>query len=193
MTQTFAAYTLQSGSEAAGLDLGGRVWATSEGIGLGGEFVVELPLAADGHLRAAAANSADAAGQPLPRASGERVLIVDDNHDAAVLLHEALEGLGYEVRTAADGPTALTIAAEFAPAIGVLDLGLPVMDGYELARNLQGRHDIRLVAVTGYGQRSDHERSRAAGFVAHLVKPIAIGELAETLDRLRRASAPGAP
>ena len=164
---------------------GGRVWATSEGAGLGGEFVVELPLDA-GVPDTAAEGAGDSGGHPLSRAHGERVLVVDDNHDAAVLLQEALERIGYEVRTAADGPTALIIADEFEPVIGVLDVGLPVMDGYELARTLHARRDIRLVAVTGYGQRSDQERSRAAGFESHLVKPIAIDDLAQVLDRLLR-------
>ena len=161
----------------------GRVWATSDGLGRGSEFFVELPLAAGVSSGAAVA---DALGEALPPASGERILIVDDNDDAAALLHEALAALGYEVRTAADGPTALKIAQDFAPAIAVLDIGLPVMDGYELARHLRARGDIRLVAVTGYGQRSDRERSRASGFDAHLVKPIALDELAMVLDRLRQ-------
>ena len=161
---------------------GGRVWASSDGPGLGSEFLVELPLA--GGVALGAGPAADPLGEALPHASGERILIVDDNDDTATLLHEALAALGYEVRTAGDGPTALSIAREFEPAIGVLDLGLPVMDGYELARHLRARRDIRLIAVTGYGQRSDHERSRAAGFDAHLVKPIMLDELADVLDRL---------
>ena len=161
----------------------GRVWATSEGAGRGSEFVVELPLAVDAPESAGAVPNANASVHALPRANGERVIVVDDNHDAASLLHEALAGLGYEVRTAADGPTALSIAEEFTPAIGVLDIGLPIMDGYELARNLRARSDIRLVAVTGYGQPSDQERSRAAGFEAHLVKPITLEELMPVLSR----------
>lgn len=164
----------------------GRVWATSDGSGRGREFVVELPLAAGAPDSAGAVPVAHALGEALPRGRGERVLIVDDNDDAARLLHEALAALGYEVRTAPDGPTALRIAEQFTPAIGVLDIGLPVMDGYELARHLQARRGIRLVAVTGYGQRSDQARSRAVGFEAHLVKPIALDELARVLLRLRQ-------
>ncbi len=173
---------------------GGRVWATSDGLGRGSEMVVELPLAAVVPSRAGTA--AAVAGTPdedLPRGSGERILVVDDNDDAARLLHEALASLGYEVRTAADGPTALSIAEQFSPAIGVLDIGLPVMDGYELARHLQAQRGIRLVAVTGYGQRSDHERSRAVGFDAHLVKPIALDELVAVLHRLRPSSGVESP
>lgn len=163
---------------------GGRVWATSQGAGRGSEFVVELPLASSATDSAGAESAAPAHGESLPRGSGEHVLIVDDNDDGAALLRDALVALGYDVRTAADGPTALSIAEGFAPAVAVLDIGLPVMDGYQLARHLLARRDLRLVAVTGYGQRSDRDRSRAAGFEAHLVKPIAVDELARVLHRL---------
>ncbi|HYB94860.1 MAG TPA: hybrid sensor histidine kinase/response regulator [Vicinamibacterales bacterium] len=165
---------------------GGHVRVSSEGAGRGSEFTVELPLATDVIIPDLA--SAPATGADLPRGDGERVLIVDDNDDAAKLLHEALATLGYDVRTAADGPTALTVAEEFSPVIGVLDIGLPVMDGYELARRLLERGPIRLVAVSGYGQLSDHEHSRAMGFEGHLVKPIALEELARLLDRLRQSN-----
>ena len=171
---------------------GGRVWASSEGAGHGSEFFVQLPLAASRVASQGAASEPRAAADALPRASGERVLIVDDNDDGAELLHEALSALGYDVRTAADGPTALGIAADFKPAVAVLDIGLPVMDGYELARRLKALGDIRLVAVTGYGQRSDKERSRAAGFEAHLVKPVSLDDLAAVLARLRDPEAPKA-
>ena len=169
---------------------GGRVWATSEGPGRGSEFVVELPLAAGVLDSAGAVPVAHALGEALPRGHGERVLIVDDNDDAARLLQEALTALGYEVRTAADGPSALGIAEEFAPVVGLLDIGLPVMDGYQLARRLRTGRDIRLVAVTGYGQPTDQEQSQAAGFEAHLVKPITLDALARVLASTRRAGAP---
>lgn len=165
----------------------GRVRATSEGIGHGSEFIVELPVAVAIAPRAGVVSS-PALGPDLPRGEGEHVLIVDDNGDAARLLCEALTALGYQARIAVDGPRALRVAAEFQPAIGVLDIGLPLMDGYELARRLRARDGIRLIAVTGYGQPSDHERSRAVGFDAHLVKPIELGELARLLDRLRQSS-----
>ncbi len=166
---------------------GGCVRAISEGVGHGSEFIVELPLAA-----AVAASggvvSPRVLGSDLPRGDGEHVLIVDDNEDAAALLYEALTALGYRARMAVDGPSALSVADECAPAVGVLDIGLPVMDGYELARHLRARGGTRLIAVTGYGQPSDHERSRAAGFDAHLVKPIELAELARLLDRLRQST-----
>jgi signal transduction histidine kinase/ActR/RegA family two-component response regulator len=165
----------------------GRVRAISEGIGRGSEFIVELPLAA-AVAPSTGAVSSPGLGPDLPRGDGEHILIVDDNEDAARLLYEAVTALGYRARIAVDGPRALTIADEFPPAIGVLDIGLPVMDGYELARHLRARGGIRLIAVTGYGQPSDHERSRAVGFDAHLVKPIELGELARLLDRLRQST-----
>jgi CheY-like chemotaxis protein len=166
---------------------GGRVRAISEGLGHGSEFIVELPLAA-AVASSAGVVSSRALGPDLPRGDGEHVLIVDDNEDAARLLYEGLTALGYRARIATDGPMALSVADEFPPAIGVLDIGLPVMDGYELARHLRARGRIRLVAVTGYGQPSDHERSRAVGFDAHLVKPIELAELAHLLDRLRQST-----
>jgi signal transduction histidine kinase/ActR/RegA family two-component response regulator len=171
---------------------GGRVWATSQGAGQGSEFIVELPLARS-MVPSVGVASPLALGQDVPRGRGEHVLIVDDNDDAARLLHEALIALGYEVRVAADGPSALRVADEFSPVIGVLDIGLPVMDGYELARHLRARGKIRLVAVTGYGQPSDHARSRAVGFEAHLVKPIELADVARVLDQVRPVSQSNSP
>jgi signal transduction histidine kinase/ActR/RegA family two-component response regulator len=171
---------------------GGRVRATSEGVGQGSEFIVELPLAA-GMVASRSVAPPTALGEDAPRGRGERVLVVDDNDDAARLLHEALSALGYDVRVAADGPTALRVAEEFSPVIGVLDIGLPVMDGYELARHLRARGGIRLVAVTGYGQPSDRARSRAVGFEAHLVKPITLEAVARALDEVRPVSQSNSP
>jgi CheY-like chemotaxis protein len=113
----------------------------------------------------------------------KRILIVDDNQDAADLLAEAVSSLGHEVAIARDGPTALAAAQAFHPEIALLDLGLPVMDGYELARRLRalGRPELRLVAITGYGQDSDRRRSLEAGFEQHLVKPLDLGYLERLL------------
>jgi signal transduction histidine kinase/CheY-like chemotaxis protein len=159
---------------------GGRVAAESAGLGLGASFTVELPLAAAG--AAVAAPVPPAAGRPAGP-DRRRVLIVDDNVDAATLTAELLEPLGYEVAVAHDGPAALKLAEAFDPHMCLLDVGLPVMDGYELARRLRGRgaQDLRLIAVTGYGQ--DHDRARAleAGFDRHLVKPVDVGELTRAL------------
>jgi len=104
-----------------------------------------------------------------------RVLIVDDNEDGAEMLAMALDGRGYHTRVALDAHAALEIAPAFCPDIALLDIGLPVMDGYELAarlRQLPGLASVRLIAVTGYGQESDRQRTRDAGFEYHLVKPV---------------------
>lgn len=115
----------------------------------------------------------------------KRVLVVDDNQDAANLLSEALTHLHYEVRTAFDGPSALGLAADFAPDIALLDIGLPVMDGYALGRRLRELDPaLRLVALTGYGQASDKAQSQDAGFDAHLVKPIRVEHLGQLMRDL---------
>ena len=174
---------------------GGRVWAESEGHGRGSTFVVELPRSAamvssdPPPVRAAAG----VAGVPTPSHRHDRVLVVDDNEDARIILTDALESMGYEVRSAADGPSALAIARDFAPRLAVLDIGLPVMDGYELAQQLRaalGGAELRLIALTGYGQESDRRRSREAGFDAHLVKPIVLEDLASALDASPTPSVP---
>jgi CheY-like chemotaxis protein len=114
---------------------------------------------------------------PPPRADRPlaRVLVVDDNLDAADLFTEGLRAAGHEARSAYDGLSGLRIAEELTPDVAFIDIGLPAMDGYEVAQRLReaapGRR-ILLVAVTGYGQESDRERSRAAGFDLHLVKPV---------------------
>jgi CheY-like chemotaxis protein len=153
---------------------------------------VELPRAAGG-LTPAPVSESTAAVRRLGRKAHhpERILVVDDNDDATMLISEALVSLGYVVRTAPDGPTALRIVEEFAPHVALLDIGLPVMDGYELAERLRDTHTgggLRLIAVTGYGQREDKLRSQAAGFEAHLVKPLALDQLQQVFERLSDAS-----
>lgn len=158
---------------------GGTVEARSEGRGKGAELVVVLPYE-DG---APDARSAQSFAAPGPSAASGKVLVVDDNEDAAEMLALALEQRGYEVAVAHDGPEALALAAGFRPQVAVIDIGLPVMDGYELARRLREQVDarLRLVAVTGYGQASDRRRSREAGIDAHLVKPVDMRALAAAL------------
>jgi CheY-like chemotaxis protein len=113
------------------------------------------------------------------------VLLVDDNQDAVLMLSEALNMLGYETRVAHDGPSGIAAEAEFQPTVAMLDIGLPVMDGYELARRLRDRAaDIQLIAMTGYGQDADRRRSRDAGFVHHLVKLLDLGRVATILGEL---------
>jgi PAS domain S-box-containing protein len=163
---------------------GGSVRAHSNGPGQGSEFIVNLPnqILSAAHQPPAERPSTSAA--PAPRA---RVLVVDDNQDALEMLVEALGILGHEAHGAVDVASALEIAARVRPDLALLDIGLPVMDGYELGRQLKalpGLDGIKLVALTGYGQSSDREKSTAAGFAAHLVKPVelqAIGALIRDL------------
>jgi CheY-like chemotaxis protein len=121
------------------------------------------------------------------RARGHRILVVDDNADAAQYLAEALASLGHETKPIFDAPAAIEAATEFRPDVAILDIGLPVMDGYELARRLReipGLERLHVMAATGYGRAADRDRSRSAGFVEHLVKPIDIGRVEELLHQL---------
>jgi signal transduction histidine kinase len=162
---------------------GGTVSAHSEGPGRGSEFVVELPLIEGGRV---AARSPAPTPRPAPRTDVRRVLIVDDNRDAADSLSDGLIACGHVTAVAYDGPAALAAAATFHPQLALLDIGLPVMDGYELARRLraEGPADLKLVAITGYGLESDRERARAAGFHHHLVKPIDLDTVEALVARL---------
>jgi CheY-like chemotaxis protein len=148
---------------------GGRVEARSEGPGRGATFSVRLPVAAFSEPRRADPKAA--ATVPPP---GTRILVADDNVDAADSLQRILAFYGYVVRTAYDGAAALACAEEFRPQIAVLDIGMPEMDGFELARQLRGRFGraIALVALTGWGQENDRRRSAEAGFDFHLTKPL---------------------
>jgi signal transduction histidine kinase/ActR/RegA family two-component response regulator len=163
---------------------GGRVEAHSAGPGTGSEFVVTLPYS-EGRAPSDVAREA-----PRPAGQGQasrRILVVDDNEDAGDTLAEALRDGGHDVRVATDGPGALAVAAEFGPDIVLLDIGLPVMDGYEVARRLRQRTDPRpprLLALTGYGQEKDRARALAAGFDDHIVKPVNLDDLFARLDRL---------
>jgi CheY-like chemotaxis protein len=160
---------------------GGSIGARSDGPGKGSEFTVVLPA----FLRGPHVETPAAAVRPEPASTGKRVLVVDDNEDAAEGLALSLRLRGYGVRVAHDGPSAIEAAREFHPVIALLDIGLPVMDGYELAgrlRQLPGLEALRLVAVTGYGQESDRARSRAAGFHAHLVKPADFGKVLRAIE-----------
>ena len=114
--------------------------------------------------------------------------MVDDNPDAAELLEDALACAGHEVRTAPDGPSALQLVKTFAPDIAFLDIGLPVMDGYELAgllRRVPALRGMPLVAVTGYAQDDDRQRALDSGFTEHLAKPLDPERVLECIERLR--------
>ena len=169
---------------------GGKVAAASAGTGKGSTFTVRLP---------ALEPNGSATAPPIPPSTKQRrparVLLVDDNDDARLLLVEALSAEGHQVRGAADAAETLDVIRSFRPDIAILDIGLPVMDGYELAVRLReelGAATPRLVALTGYGQHQDRARSQAAGFDVHLVKPIDVVKLLDTIGKLVPA-APAAP
>jgi signal transduction histidine kinase len=163
---------------------GGRVTATSEGPGRGSTFSVHLPRAAD-DTAAASADVRVAPGAAEPADSGAvSVLVVDDNFDAATLLGDLLRARGYRIQIAHDAPETLQLAQHFVPDVALIDIGLPAMDGYELARRLRelpAWQSVKLHALTGYGQSGDRERSRAAGFDRHLIKPIDLATLEAVL------------
>lgn len=156
---------------------GGVIALSSEGLGHGTECMLELPLAAKREL-----------GEP--RVPGEstvlrRLLLVEDNDDTARALANALKELGYEVAVAHDGPIALNLVRDFDPDVVLLDIGLPVMDGWELARRMRERtRELHIVAVTARDQDSDRQVSAEAGFVDHLVKPIDLGRLQQLVESL---------
>ena len=164
---------------------GGTVKAHSDGPGRGSELVVRLPLCSSAEASAdQAVQGPGRTAHPTVGRRDIRILVVDDNEDAADMLVEALAADGYSVRTANDGPAALRVAAEFRPHVALLDIGLPVMDGYELAERLQQLPEIsgiRLFAVTGYAQDADRERSVAAGFHGHFAKPLDVDVLGRIL------------
>jgi len=159
---------------------GGSVHAESAGIGRGSRFTVRLPLGKPSH---------ETKGVPPPASHivPHRVLVVDDNEDAATSLGMLLNFLGADVRVAHDGPAALSAFDAYRPGIVLLDIGMPVMDGYEVARVLRTRADgarVPLVALTGWGQEEDRRRAREAGFDYHMVKPADIEALQALLASL---------
>ena len=155
---------------------GGTVSAHSDGPGTGSEFVVRLPAANVGQTPEDHPAAQPVRERVFAAAAGSvRVLVVDDSVDGAEMLAAALSAIGYETRVAYNAPAALRVAADFRPAVAFLDIGLPVMDGYELAarlRELPGLNGVRLIALTGYGQDSDRQKTRDAGFEHHFVKPV---------------------
>jgi signal transduction histidine kinase/CheY-like chemotaxis protein len=163
---------------------GGTIEARSAGPGRGTTMVVRLPHA---DAPSSGDGSSEVAALPGARPAPRRVLLVDDNPDAAKLLHVVLMQLGHEVLTAADAPSALQLLRTFTPDIAFLDIGLPVMDGYELARQLRRMPRFAatpLVAVTGYAQDDDRRRALESGFDEHLAKPLALDRVLECIERL---------
>jgi signal transduction histidine kinase/ActR/RegA family two-component response regulator len=175
---------------------GGTVTARSDGPDRGSEFAVRLPLlTAPGGAGAptsapASGRAAAAATAARSRLDGRRVLVVEDHEDARRSLQRLLQLWGHTVHVAADGPAGVSLAAAVRPHIALVDIGLPGLDGYEVARRIRAvaGNDVHLIALTGYGQPEDQARSRAAGFDVHLVKPITADRLAQTLDRCGRSS-----
>ena len=158
---------------------GGSLDAHSDGPGKGSEFTVTLPLSRQ------QVSPAPAAPVAAPVNNARPILVVDDNRDAADSLGTLLEFLGAEVRIAYDGPAALAAFATFQPTVVLLDIGMPGMDGYEVARTLRARYPGRpltLIALTGWGQEGDRERARNAGFDHHLTKPVEIDTLLALLE-----------
>ena len=161
---------------------GGTIEAFSDGPGKGCQFLVKLPLAASVPETKGPDDLPAHDGSPLPL---RRVLVVDDNRDAADSLGMLLEFLGAEVRVVHDGPAALEAIAAFKPSVVLLDLGMPGMNGLEVARRMRGDPqlaDTKLVALTGWGQREDRRRTHEAGFDYHLVKPADVGTLQSILS-----------
>jgi CheY-like chemotaxis protein len=153
---------------------GGSVSATSEGLGRGSEFTVRLPLTTAPSQIVVPAESLPALPTP------QRILVVDDNVDMAQSLGKLLQQAGHTITTVYDGPSALEAAREFKPNVILLDIGLPGLDGYRVAEALRREpafSQVRLVAVSGYGQLEDRNRAKAAGFDHHLVKPVDFAEL----------------
>jgi signal transduction histidine kinase/DNA-binding response OmpR family regulator len=151
---------------------GGAVEARSRGLNQGSEFVVHLPALVRTH---AVATSTNGVSKPNADALQRRILVVDDNVDGADSLALLLRVTGHEVSIAHDGPSALEVARTFHPEIVLLDIGLPGMNGYEVARQMRQDPELQpayLIALTGYGQDADRLRSRDAGFDHHLVKPV---------------------
>ena len=163
---------------------GGRINATSKGPKQGSQFEVRLPS----YTGSQSASSKALGGEPRRQ---HRVLVVDDNRDAAHLLAEALTTLGHTVQVAYDAAQALGMLHQQMPDVALLDIGLPVIDGLELARRIRempGGQDLVLMAVTGYGLPSDRQRAFEAGFNKHLTKPVDFVRLQEALEETMRES-----
>jgi CheY-like chemotaxis protein len=188
--------SLETGHKGLGIGLalasalvsmhGGTITAHSEGLGRGSEFIVRLPVATPEPAVPTVSLEQPAAPRDEARC---RVLVVDDNQDVALPMARWMRQLGHEVRVALDGPAAIQLADEFRPEVVLLDIGMPNMNGYEVARALRsiswGR-DLVLVAVTGWGQEDDQRRSAEAGFDRHMTKPVDPLVLESFLDSIAR-------
>lgn len=157
----------------------GTIEAHSNGLDQGSEFIVRLPL-----IPSPAETPPRMDGLRAAALSGSRILVVDDNKDSADSLAMLLRLKGNEIRTAHDGLEAVTVAETFHPALVLLDIGLPKLNGYDVARRIRQQpwgRDVMLVALTGWGQDEDRRRSKEAGFNFHIVKPVELSALESLL------------
>jgi CheY-like chemotaxis protein len=163
---------------------GGSVAVRSAGSGRGAEFTVRLPLVEE-------ARAPEPARDPLSGAGPRRVLVIEDNPDAAEMLRDLLAGAAHEVEVAPDGREGVARARVLRPDLVLCDIGLPVMDGYEVARTLRGDPDLSatlLVAVSGYALPDDVAKAAEAGFHRHLAKPVSLSELGAVLAAAARGA-----
>lgn len=179
---------------------GGTLTVCSAGPGRGSTFTVRLPMCTATATAAPAPGPGPAvqppvATAPAPPAAGCCVLVADDLREAAQSLAQLLEALGHEVHVAFDGAQALALAERHIPDVALLDLGMPVQDGYETCRRIRaqpwGKATV-LIAQTGWGQPMDRQRTQDAGFDHHLVKPITLAALTDLLARAPASGRPGA-
>jgi len=163
------------------------VSAASAGPGKGSEFAIRLPARAvidTGRAERTGGEAQRASGAPRTRA--RRILVVDDNEDAAILLGDMLRSFGHDVRVAYEPLQALAMLSQFEIDVAILDVGLPGMDGYALASRMRAQLGaaVRLIAVTGYGQPQDRARAKQAGFDAHFVKPVSQVQLLNDIEKI---------
>lgn len=166
---------------------GGTIAAASDGVGRGSEFTIRIPL-----TQTSVDSQALPATSTTPSVERLRVAIVEDNRDAARMEMLLLQQFGHEVAVAHDGLAGVELARSFHPDAMLIDIGLPGLNGYDVATQLrsQGFRDVTLIAVSGYGQPQDQQRSRAAGFDLHMVKPVGADALLSALKTVRSSSTP---
>jgi signal transduction histidine kinase/DNA-binding response OmpR family regulator len=170
---------------------GGTLVASSKGVGLGSKFSVRLPRAGVADKTSEEGSATIAVIEPEAAREQRRVLVVDDNTDIVTMFEEVLRIDGYNVLSTVDPTAAIKLAADFAPDVALLDIGLPGMDGYQLVAELKRIPQLaetRFIAVTGYGQQADQQRAHEAGFALHLVKPVDIEDLRRVLSEDRAAA-----
>jgi len=190
--------SLETGHKGLGIGLalaralasahGGRITANSDGLGQGSEFNVWLPVATSVETALpVSSDQRDSAGTPACR-----VLLVDDNRDVATSICRFVRLLGHDVRMAFDGMEAMQMAGEFRPDVVLMDIGMPKLNGYDVARKLRSEtwgRQMTLVAISGWGREADHRRSIQSGFDRHMTKPIEPLVLEALLDSSARAVA----